>query len=131
MTRRDRGLEVYGSQLGVTPEEAERLFVERFGRRFAEEAFSGVGGSAWDDEPLTRRERGLVVLAVLATQGGVEARFRTHVRWALENGATPDELDAVVSLLAAYAGFPRASVAMEVLRDELAQLGHAPGGGDE
>ena len=129
MTRRQRGIDVYASQLGVTPEEAERAFVERFGRRFSEEAFSGVGVSAWDAEPLTRRERGLIVLAVLATQGGVESRFRTHVRWALENGATPDELDAVVSLLASYAGLPRASVAMEALRDELAQLGVAPPGG--
>lgn len=123
MTRRERGLNVYASQFGVQPDEVERLFVERFGARFAEEAFSASGGTAWDESPLTRRERGLVVLAVLATQGGLEERFRTHVRWALENGATPDELDAVVSLLASYAGLPRASVAMETLRDELGRLG--------
>jgi 4-carboxymuconolactone decarboxylase len=128
VTRRERGLDVYGSQFGVEPDEVERRFVERFGPRFAEEAFSALGGTAWDESPLTRRERGLVVLAVLATQGALEDRFRTHVRWALENGATQDELDAVVSLLAAYAGLPRASVAMETLRDELARLGaEAPG----
>jgi len=123
VTRRERGLEVYASQFGVEPDDVQRLFVERFGPRFAEEAFNALGGAAWDESPLTRRERGLVVLAVLATQGVLEDRFRTHVRWALENGATPDELDAVVSLLAAYAGLPRASVAMETLRDELADLG--------
>ena len=128
MTRREQGIGVYAGQFGVEPEEVERRFVERFGRRFAEEAFSSAGGLAWAEEPLTRRERGLVVLAVLAVQGGVEDRFRTHVRWALENGATPDELDAVVCLLANYAGFPRASVAMETLRDELGRLGIAPGG---
>jgi 4-carboxymuconolactone decarboxylase len=126
MSRRERGIDVYAGQFDVDPEEAERRFVERFGRRFAEEAFSAAGGSAWDGEPLTLRERGLVVLAVLATQGGVEERLRTHVRWALRNGATPDELDAVVCLLANYAGFPRASVAMETLRDELARLGVPP-----
>ena len=114
---------MYASQFGVEPDEVERLFVERFGARFAEEAFNASGGAAWEESPLTRRERGLVVLAVLATQGGLEDRFRTHVRWALENGATPDELDAVVSLLAPYAGLPRASVAMEALRDELVRLG--------
>ena len=128
MTRRDRGIEVYAAQLGVTPAEAEQRFFERFGPRFAEEAFSGVGGSAWEGEPLTLRERGLVVLAVLAAQGGLEDRFRTHVRWALENGATPDELDAVVCLLASYAGLPRTSVAMETLRDELTRLGVTPSG---
>jgi 4-carboxymuconolactone decarboxylase len=126
MSRRERGIDVYAGQFGVDTDEAERVLVERFGRRFAEEAFSAAGGSAWEGEPLTRRERGLVVLAILATQGGVEDRFRTHVRWALENGATPDELDAVVCLLANYAGFPRASVAMETLRDELGRLGVPP-----
>jgi alkylhydroperoxidase/carboxymuconolactone decarboxylase family protein YurZ len=33
-----------------------------------------------------------------------------------------DELEALVTLLAVYVGFPRASVAMEVVREELAQL---------
>ena len=126
MTRRERGLDAYASQFGVEPDEVERLFVERFGARFAEEAFNASGGTAWDESPLTRRERGLVVLAVLATQGALEDRFRTHVGWALANGATPEELDALVCLLAPYAGLPRASVAMETLRDELARLGVEP-----
>jgi 4-carboxymuconolactone decarboxylase len=123
MDRRRQGVAVYASQFSVAPEEAERRFVERFGRRLAEEAFHASGGSAWEDEPLTRRERSLVVVALLAAQGGVEARLRTHVRWAIENGATPDELDALLCLLANYAGYPRASVAMEVVREELAAIG--------
>lgn len=120
--RRARGLAVYARQFGLDEAEVERVFVERFGRRFAEEAFSALGGSAWEDGPLTRRERSLVVVALLAAQGDLEARLRTHVAFALQNGATPDELDAVVGLVAAYAGLPRASVAMEVVRDELAGL---------
>lgn len=123
MSRRERGLEVYAAQLGVSTEEAERHFVETYGSRFAEEAFASAGGSTWDESPLSRRDRSLVVLAVLAAQGGVEPRLRTHVGFALENGATADELEAVMALLSVYTGFPRASVAMEVLRDELARLG--------
>jgi 4-carboxymuconolactone decarboxylase len=121
--RRARGLAVYARQLGVTEAEVERTFVRRFGRRFAEEAFSALGGGAWEDGPLSRRERSLVVVALLAAQGDVEARLRTHVGFALQNGATPEELDALVGLVAAYAGLPRASVAMEVVRDELGALG--------
>jgi alkylhydroperoxidase/carboxymuconolactone decarboxylase family protein YurZ len=123
MDRRGRGISVYGDQFGVPGEEAERRFVERFGRRFAEEAFSASGGGAWEDGPLTRRERSLAVVAMLAALGGVEPRLRTHVRFALENGATVDELDATVCLVATYAGFARASVAMEIVRDELVVLG--------
>jgi len=122
MNRRERGLEVYAAQLGVTPEEAERQFVETYGSRFAEEAFASAGGTTWDESPLSRRDRSLVVIAVLAAQGGVEPRLRTHVGFALENGATRDELEALLALLAVYAGFPRASVALEVVRAELERL---------
>jgi 4-carboxymuconolactone decarboxylase len=120
MNRRERGKDVYAAQFGVPPDEAERRLVEAFGERFAEEAFAAAGGSAWEDGPLSRRDRSLVVIAVLVAQGGVEARLRTHVAFALENGATEDELEALVALVAVYAGYPRASVAMEVVRDELA-----------
>jgi 4-carboxymuconolactone decarboxylase len=122
MNRRERGISVYASQFGVSPEEAERLFVERYGKRMAEEAFHASGGGNWKADVLSLRDRSLIVVAALAAQGGVEERLRSHVRWALVNGATPEELDALVSLLAVYVGYPRASVAMEVVRDELAAV---------
>jgi 4-carboxymuconolactone decarboxylase len=123
--RRQRGVAAYASHFGVPEAEVERLFLERFGRRFAEEAFH-VAGDAWQDDSLSLRDRSLIVLAVLATQGGVESRLRPHVRWALEHGATPAELDALACLVAAYAGFPRASVALETIRDELRLAGVPP-----
>jgi 4-carboxymuconolactone decarboxylase len=125
MGRRERGIAVYASQFGVSEAEAEQIFVERFGRRFAEEAFNASGGGAWEADALSLRDRSLLVLAMLATQGGVESRLRPHVRWAIEHGATPAELEAMVCLLANYAGYPRASVAMEAIRDELAEMGLA------
>jgi 4-carboxymuconolactone decarboxylase len=91
------------------------------GERFGAEAINAAAG-AWTDDCLTLRDRSLIVIASLATQGGVEDRLRGHVRWAIDHGCTRDEIEAVVTLLAVYAGFPRASTAMEVVRDELAQL---------
>ena len=44
------------------------------------------------------------------------------MRWAIEHGSSREELEALVTLLAVYVGFPRASVAMEIVRDELATL---------
>jgi 4-carboxymuconolactone decarboxylase len=123
MNRRERGRDVYAAQFGLAPEEVERRLVEAFGERFAEEAFAAAGGSAWDETPLTRRDRSLVVVSVIAALGGADERLRTHVGFALTNGVTPDELEALVALVAVYAGYPRASVAMEVVRDELARLG--------
>lgn len=122
MSRRRRGIAVYASQLGVSEEEAERWFVERFGAQMAEEAFEAQGGGAWEDGALSLRDRSLVVIAALVAQGGARERLRPHVRWALEHGATPDELEALATLLAVYAGWPRASLGMEVIREELARI---------
>jgi 4-carboxymuconolactone decarboxylase len=88
------------------------------GERMAREAINAAGG-AWVDDCLSLRDRSLVVVASLITQGDAERRLRAHLRWALDHGVTREELEAVVALLAVYAGYPRASTASEVLRDEL------------
>ena len=114
-----RGIDAYASQFGIPHEEVTSTFAARFGERFAEEAIN-AGGGAWPaDDALSLRDRSLIVVAALIVQGGVESRLRGHVRWAIEHGSTREELEALVTLLAVYAGFPRASVGMEVVREEL------------
>jgi 4-carboxymuconolactone decarboxylase len=114
------GRAVYASQFGLPEKEAVELLETTVGERMASEALQAAGG-AWVDDCLSLRDRSLVVVAALAAQGGVEERLRGHVRWALEHGVTPDELDAALALLAVYVGYPRASVAMEVIREVLGQ----------
>ena len=118
--RRQAGLAAYASQFRVPEDDVVELMRSRFGERFANEAIMAAG-VAWTDEVLTLRERSLVVVAVLAAQGGVEARLRPHVRWALDHGATANELDALAALLAVYTGYPRASAAAEVIREVVAE----------
>lgn len=117
-----RGLKAYASQFGIDESEVEAWFADRHGERFGEEAINAAGG-AWNDDELSLRDRSIVVVAALIAQGGVEDRLRGHVRWAVEHGVTPEELEAIVALLAVYVGFPRASVASEIVRDELAKPG--------
>lgn len=118
--RYERGLAAYASQFGIDESEVEAWFAERYGERLGREAINAAGG-AWREDGLDLRDRSLAVVAALIALGGVEERLRGHVRWALEHGVTPDELDALVALLAVYVGFPRASTAAEVVRDELAR----------
>jgi 4-carboxymuconolactone decarboxylase len=119
------GLAAFASQFRVPEDEVVEFMRSRFGERIANEAIMATG-VAWADEVLTLRERSLVVVAALAAQGGVEGRLRSHVRWALDHGATPDELDALAALLAVYAGYPRASAATEVIRDVVAEYEPPP-----
>lgn len=119
--RYERGVAAYASQLGVRPDEVEAWFAQRMGERFGREAINAAAG-AWVDDCLSLRDRSLAVVAALVAQGAVDDRLRGHVRWAVEHGSSQEELEALVTLLAVYVGFPRASVAMEIVRDELSKL---------
>ena len=119
--RYERGLRAYASQLEIDPEDVPSWFEDRFGARFGREAISAAAG-AWIDDSLSLRDRSLIVVAALIAQGGVEERLRSHVRWAVEHGSNRDELEALVTLLAVYVGFPRASTGMEIVRQELDRI---------
>ena len=119
-TRRARGIAAYASQFGIPEEEVEAHLGSLIGPRMAREAIAAQGGGAWEEGVLSLRDRSLIVLASLITQGGAEARLRGHVRWAVEHGVTPAQIEELATLLAIYAGYPRASTAIEMIRAELA-----------
>ena len=119
--RYERGLDAFASQFDIPREEVASRLRDRFGERFAEEAIRATGG-AWPEDVLSLRDRSLIVVAALVAQGGAEPRLRSHVRWAIAHCSTREELEALVTMPGVYAGYPRASVAMETVRDELDQL---------
>lgn len=117
--RRARGIAAYASQFGIEASAVEPHLAGMLGERMAREAIMSAGGGAWEEDVLSLRDRSLIVVASLITQGGSDARLRGHVRWALEHGVTPEQLEALVTLLAVYAGYPRASTGMEIVRKEI------------
>ena len=119
--RYEQGLSAYASQFGILPEQVPHYLAERFGERFGREAVNAAAG-AWTDDCLSLRDRSLIVVAALIAQGGVEERLRGHVRWAVEHGSNRDELEALATLLVVYVGYPRASVGMEIVRQELDRI---------
>ncbi|MGH1329109.1 carboxymuconolactone decarboxylase family protein [Bacillus pretiosus] len=119
--RYERGLEVYASQFQIPREEVASWFAERFGERFGEEAILSAAG-AWVDDDLSLRDRSLIVIAALITQGGAEQQLRFHTRWAIQHGCTRKQLEALATLLGVYAGYPRASSGMMIVHEELAKL---------
>lgn len=119
--RYERGLDAYASQFRIPREDVAQWFTDRYGDRFGTEAINAAGG-AWSDDRLSRRDRSLVVVTALIALGGVEDRLRGHVRWAIDHGSTRDELEALGALLAVYVGYARASVGLEIIREELDRL---------
>ena len=78
-------------------------------------------GDVWEQPELTKRDRSLITVAVLTALYRTE-ELRGHMRRALDNGVTQDELRGLITHLAFYAGWPTAvnagRVALEIFDDE-------------
>jgi 4-carboxymuconolactone decarboxylase len=77
-------------------------------------------GSVWTRPGLERRTRSAITLAVL-TALGRENEIAMHVRGALRNGLTAEEIGEVLLHTAVYAGVPAANAAYAIARDVLAE----------
>ncbi|WBU52416.1 carboxymuconolactone decarboxylase family protein [Paracoccus sp. SCSIO 75233] len=62
-------------------------------------------GEVWGDETLTKRERSLLVMAILATLGRTP-QLRLHIGAGITNGCTAEEIREVMAQVAIYAGIP-------------------------
>jgi len=69
----------------------------------------------WQRPGLSPRDRSLIVVAsLIALYRGQELPF--HLRKALENGVTREEIIEMVTHLAFYSGWPTASSALGIIR---------------
>ena len=76
-------------------------------------------GDIWERPGLSKRDRSLITVAALT------ALYRTnelpfHLKRALENGVSRDELVEVITHLAFYAGWPCAMTAIRIFKENLA-----------
>ncbi|MFI0411644.1 carboxymuconolactone decarboxylase family protein [Actinomadura sp. 3N508] len=115
--RRERGISVYAEILNVPEPDVLAAFSARVGLPFAEEQLQAAGGAAWAHPALTGRDRDIAVITALTAQGVSGDRLATHLRQARQHGLGEDALTALMTLLAGYLGYPRASLAMEAVHD--------------
>ena len=70
-------------------------------------------GEVWNRPGLDRRSRSMITLAAL-TAVRAEGELELHVRAALRNGLTPEEISEVLLHTSVYAGVPAANAAFVV-----------------
>lgn len=78
-------------------------------------------GDVWSRPGLDRRTRSMLTLALLAALGH-DTELALHVRAAVTNGVTHDEIGEVMVHTAVYAGVPAANSALAVAQQVLDQL---------
>ena len=117
----NRGLAMRRKVLGEQYVDRALASVDDFNRDFQRIVTQYGWGETWGDPTLTPRERSILNLGMIAALGKMH-EFETHVRGALANGLTPNEIRAALTQIAVYCGVPVGvdcfRVAREVLKKE-------------
>lgn len=77
-------------------------------------------GQVWERPELSKRDRSLITVATLIAQYRMN-ELPFHLKFALQNGVTHDELVEVITHLAFYAGWPTANTAIGIARQVFAE----------
>jgi 4-carboxymuconolactone decarboxylase len=109
----DAGMAVRRAVLGDAHVDRATGGATDFTRPFQEWITEHAWGAVWTREGLDRRTRSAITLAAL-TSLGREAELAIHVRGAVNNGLTPEEIREILLHTAVYAGVPAANSAMAV-----------------
>jgi 4-carboxymuconolactone decarboxylase len=83
-----------------------------------------VWGSVWARDGLSRHDRSLITVAVLVAMNRGD-ELRIHLRGALNNGVTQDEIRELLLQCAAYCGAPAALTAFHIAAEVFAQRAQA------
>ncbi|MFT5531062.1 MAG: 4-carboxymuconolactone decarboxylase [Candidatus Poriferisodalaceae bacterium] len=120
--RRAAGMGVQNTLGGgdVDTEAAARAMEERLGP-LGSFVVDFALGDVWTRPGLSRRDRSLVVITILATLNQLN-QLSGHVRGAINHGLTRTEIEEVFVQLAGYAGFPRAIDATTTAHKVLADM---------
>jgi 4-carboxymuconolactone decarboxylase len=79
-------------------------------------------GDVWENASLPPRDRSLVTIACLVSLYRVN-ELPFHLKRALENGMTREEIIAAITHLAFYAGWPPAMTALQIIRKTFEEAG--------
>ena len=122
----ERGMKVRREVLGDEYVDAAVARTTPFTADFQEFITRYAWGEVWTRPGLDRRVRSCITLTALLARGQLE-ELELHVRAALRNGLTGDEIKEVLLQGAIYCGVPAANAAFAVTQRVLADYDNSPG----
>jgi 4-carboxymuconolactone decarboxylase len=121
----DRGMLVRREVLGDEHVDAAVERTTGFTADFQDLITRYAWGEIWTRPGLDRRTRSCITLTALVALGRLE-ELEMHVRAALRNGLTADEIKEVLLQSAIYCGVPAANAAFAVAQSALAEHDEPP-----
>jgi 4-carboxymuconolactone decarboxylase len=122
--RYEQGMKVRREVLGNAHVDKSVQDRNEFNEAFQDLITRYAWGEIWSRPGLSRQTRSMITLAMMvALNRGDE--FRMHVRAALNNGVTREEIREVLLQTAIYCGVPAANNAFHIAEEVISQQGQA------
>ena len=118
----DKGFEIRKAVLGAEFVEKSFASADDFNRPMQELVTEYCWGAVWGRETLDRKTRSMLNLAMLASLNRPH-ELKMHVKGAIRNGVTKDEIREVLLQVAIYAGVPAGVDAFRNAREALQEIG--------
>ena len=119
--RPDTGMKVRREVLGdahVDRAEAQKTDLDR---PFQDLITDAAWGTVWASDAISRRERSMLTLALLAATGNFD-EIPMHIRATARTGASKQDVIEAFQHVAIYAGVPRANHALKLAKQTYAEM---------
>ena len=71
----------------------------------------------WNNEDIDLKTRCIITVVVLISQGIVDSSLKYHLKNAKNNGVTKEEIAAIITHVAFYAGWPKAWASFNLAKE--------------
>ncbi|WP_024505982.1 carboxymuconolactone decarboxylase family protein [Bradyrhizobium sp. ARR65] len=120
----DKGLEIRKAVLGEAHVNNTLKTVDSFNKPFQELLTEYCWGAVWGREELPRKTRSMLNIAMISILNRPH-ELRAHLKGALTNGVTREEIREILMQVAIYGGMPAAVDSFRVAREVFAEIDKA------
>jgi 4-carboxymuconolactone decarboxylase len=119
--RFDQGMKTRREVLGDTHVDRAEANKTEFDLPFQTLITEGAWGTVWSSDGISRRERSMLTLALLAATGNFE-EIPMHIRATARTGASKQDVMEAFQHVAIYAGVPKANHAIKLAKQTYAEM---------
>lgn len=98
-------------------QKAGRKQLGQFAPEFAKINDDVLFGEVWSDDTLSLKERSMITIVSLLSQGLIDSSFQYHLETGKKNGIAKEEISAIITHAAFYCGWPKAWAAFKLAKN--------------
>jgi 4-carboxymuconolactone decarboxylase len=117
----DQGMKTRRAVLGDAHVDRAEAAKSEFDLPFQTLITEGAWGTVWSSDKISRRERSMLTIALLAATGNFE-EIPMHIRATARTGASKDDVAEALQHVAIYAGVPKANHALKLAKQTFAEM---------